>query len=138
MCTICLLLLTSLCGCWSRVTLENIQHHIDDYYHSKHPTWIEKKAAVEEGRATALMTWTEIKLATSVRKIKLGYKADYFFYDNGCWLGKTSQKAGGLLWWTVTRYSRYINSGIEVPEYTYYFKWESDLGEYVCYDWVQW
>lgn len=139
LCSTCLVILAS--GCM-RVTLTDIQQHIDNYYQSKHPTWSEKKAAVEIGRATTLMTLTEVKLATSVRKINsAGYVlADFYFYDNGCWLGKTSQKAGGLLWWTVTRpkdYGYYIGA-IEIPEYTYYFKWEDSLGEYMCYDWVQW
>ena len=139
MLTICLLLLFG--GCM-RVTSKDIQQHINNYYQSKHPTWTEKKAAVMGGRTTTLMTLTEIRLATSVRKINsAGYAlADFFFNDDGCWYGDTSTKAGGLLWWTITRLKSYGYYGgtIEIPEYTYYFKWEDSLGEYMCYDWVQW
>lgn len=134
--------LLSVCGCGSRVTLENIQPHIDNYYQSKHPTWSEKKAVVEEGRATVLMTLTEVRLATSVRQINnAGYAlADFYFNEYGCWYGDISTKAGGILWWTVNQGKSlgYYGGTIETPEYTYYFKWEDNLDEYMCYDWVQW
>lgn len=140
-CTIYLMLLIG--GCMRVTSKEDIQQHINNYYQLKRPTWSDtKKAAVEQGRATTLMTLTEIKLATSVRKINnAGYPlADFYFDDNGCWLGDTSQRAGGLLWWTITRSDSlgYYGGAVNVPEYTYYFKWEDSLGEYLCYDWVQW
>jgi len=134
--------LLSVCGCGSHLTLENIQQHIDNYYQSEHPTWSAKKSAVEKGRATMLMTLTEVRLATSVRKINnAGYAlADFYFDEHGCWYGDTSTKAGGLLWWTVNQRKSlsYYGGIVEIPEYTYYFKWEDNLDEYMCYDWVQW
>ena len=138
LCTICLLIFAN--GC-ATVALKDIHQHIDNYY-QLNPQWSVKKAAVEEGRATTLMTLTEVRLATSVRKINdAGYPlADFFFDDNGCWYGETSMKSGGLLWWTVTRPKSYGYYGgtIEIPEYTYYFRWEDGLDEYICYDWMYW
>lgn len=139
--TICLMLALLVSGCMSGriVTLENIHQHVDNYY-QKYPTWITKKEFVMKGNATVAMTFTEVRLATSIRKINnASYPiADVYFNSSGCWIAKFSMRAGGSLSWTPTRLKRYSYGHIEVPEYTYYFKWDNVLNEYVCYDWVHW
>ena len=124
------------------ISLEDIQSHIDNYYEN-HPDWSAKKAAVEKGSAIVSMTLTEVGLATSVRKLKEAKYplAQFYFNPSGCWYGDTTMTAGGLLSWTVNRpksLSYPAFGAVEVPEYTYYFKWNDDMKEYICYDWIMW
>lgn len=139
LCIICLMVLAN--GC-ATVTLKDVYQHIDDYYQT-HPEWSYKELAVKRGETTTLMTLTEIRLATSVRKVKeVGSSlASFSFDDNGRWIGDTSARAGGFLWWTVERRQSYggrYGRTIDILECTYYFKWDDALSEYLCYDWIRW
>lgn len=143
LCMICLLVMVS--GC-AGVTLEDMQQHIDHYYQLVHRTESEKKKLVKRGSIEVGMTLTEIKLATSVAEINEGcplwhWRIGLCIDKHGCWsCGDVSSKAGGFLWLTVNRYdggTRYDHD-YGRPWYTCYFKWNDGLGEYVCYDWVQW